>query len=229
MEDAPRRGPATECPRSDRRKVPNVLVRRRRPLVTSFVSRAIATRPRVARLVRRCQDRLRGYPDIDVLVAHGLRLGRDVYIGPGAIIDPAHCWLVSIGDESTLTPGVLVLAHDASTKRHLGYTRVARVTIGRRVFVGARAIVLSGVTVGDDVIIAAGSVVNRDVPAGTVVGGNPARVIGQTEEYIARHREQLAVRPRYHPWTTWTWAGGIDADRRARMWDDLSDGVGYVE
>ena len=52
------------------------------------------------------------------------------------------------------------------------------VVIGRGVFVGARAIILKGVTIGDRAVIGAGAVVVRDVPAGMVAAGNPARVIG---------------------------------------------------
>ncbi|MET0292557.1 MAG: DapH/DapD/GlmU-related protein, partial [Steroidobacteraceae bacterium] len=49
------------------------------------------------------------------------------------------------------------------------------IVIGRNVWIGAGALVLPGVTIGDDALIGAGSVVTRDVPAGTTVVGNPAR------------------------------------------------------
>ena len=55
--------------------------------------------------------------------------------------------------------------------------REATVTIGNGVWIGARAIILPGVTIGDRALVAAGAVVTRDVPADTLVGGNPARVI----------------------------------------------------
>ena len=58
-------------------------------------------------------------------------------------------------------------------------TKNARpVVIGRGVFVGARAIILKGVTIGDRAVIGAGAVVVRDVPAGMVAAGNPARILG---------------------------------------------------
>jgi len=58
------------------------------------------------------------------------------------------------------------------------------VTIGNNVWIGERAIVLKGVTIGDNAVIAAGSVVTKDVPENTVVGGNPARVLKKLENKI---------------------------------------------
>ena len=139
--------------------------------------------------------RVRGFPVPDRLRARGLRLGRDVYLGHGTVIDSGFLWLVSIGDETTLSAGVRVLAHDASMKRRLGRTCVAPVAIGRRVYIGAGAIVLPGVTIGDEAVVGAGSVVTRDVPMGAVVAGNPARPISSTAEHLERHRERMAAHP----------------------------------
>ena len=82
--------------------------------------------------------RLRGAPTLATLRRHGLRAGADVHIGPHCVIDLPHAHLIEIGDRVTLAPGVYLLAHDASTKRALGYTRVARIRVGRDVF-SARA------------------------------------------------------------------------------------------
>jgi maltose O-acetyltransferase len=139
--------------------------------------------------------RLRGFPSPERLRARGLTLGRDVYLGHGTVIDSGFLRLISIGDETTLSAGVRVLAHDASMKRRLGWTRVAPVFIGRRVYVGAGAIVLPGVSIGDDAIVGAGSVVTRDVAPGTVVAGNPAREISSTAEHIDRHRARMVSDP----------------------------------
>lgn len=78
---------------------------------------------------------------------------------------------VHVGAESYIAFGVAILTHDLTRGVRL-HTR-----IGRRCFIGARSILLPGVTVGDGSIVAAGSVVTRDVPAGSIVGGNPARTI----------------------------------------------------
>ena len=184
--------------------------------------------PPFRRFRSRVISKLRGYPDLVALTARGLVLGRDVYIGQGTMIDPWHCWLISIGDEAVLSARVVVLAHDGTTRRELGYTRIARVSIGRRAFIGAGASVLLGVTIGDDAIVGAGSVVRRDVPAGAVAVGNPATVVGDGAEYLERQRATMEGRPHY-PWEGWTVPGGITPANRERMIADLRDGVGFVK
>ena len=173
------------------------------------------------------QYRVRGYVDPNRLVRQGLRLGEGVYIAPGTVIDPRHCWLISIGDESVLGPRVHILAHDASTKPHLGYTKIGAVSIGRRVFVGAMAVILPDVRIGDGAIVGAGSVVREDVPAGMVAFGNPAQVICSTEDYLARHRERMERRPRFGR-EGYTYQGGITAGNKQVLRDAVRDGTVYV-
>jgi maltose O-acetyltransferase len=176
-------------------------------------------RPLLGWVRRFLHYRLRGHVDPKRLVRQGLRLGTGVYIAPGATIDPRHCWLISIGDESALAPGVHILAHDASTKAHLGYTKIGEVRIGRRVFVGAGTIVLPDVRIGDDAIVGAGSVVRDDVPPGMVALGNPARTICTTAEYLERHRERMRERPRF----------GRSEENKEAVRQAVRDGVAYVE
>jgi maltose O-acetyltransferase len=177
---------------------------------------------------RRLQRRLRGWPNLEGLQSAGLRLGSNVFVAGGTHLDPDFCWLIDIGDDTVISLGVMVLAHDASTRRHTGYTRVARVRIGARVFVGAHAIVLPGVTIGDDAIVGAGSVVRHDVEPGTVVAGNPARVLTDTDSYADRHRERMADRPRW-PRSGWTVRGGITEANKQEMRRALTTGEAYVE
>ena len=172
------------------------------------VGRALA-RSRWARQARAVVwAKTRGYPPIEALVLRGLVMGSNVTLTRDVVLDPAHCHLISIGDDSVLGPEVLVLAHDASTKIHLGYARIARVEIGARVFIGARSVVLPGVKIGNDAIIGAGSVVSRDVEAGMVAVGAPARAVMTTQEYIARHRDRLNVQPTYAR-DGWTYRAGM--------------------
>jgi acetyltransferase-like isoleucine patch superfamily enzyme len=90
---------------------------------------------------------------------------------------------VTIGAHCTLSWDVQVLDNDfhALTVDGVARPSVAPVRLGDRVWVGTRAVVLKGVTVGDGAVVAAGAVVSRDVPAGAVVAGVPARVVGQVD------------------------------------------------
>jgi acetyltransferase-like isoleucine patch superfamily enzyme len=74
--------------------------------------------------------------------------------------------------------------------------RVGRIDIRDNVFIGHQAIVMPGVTIGPDAVVAAGSVVTRDVPPGCVVGGVPAKVIARTQDLHA----SLAAQTQTLPW-----------------------------
>jgi acetyltransferase-like isoleucine patch superfamily enzyme len=97
-------------------------------------------------------------------------------------------FLVSIGNRVTITAGVQILTHDGATwlirdGDDQRYQRYEPVKIGNDVFIGVSAIIMPGVNIGNNTIIAAGSVVTKDVPDGAIVGGNPARIIGSFENY----------------------------------------------
>ncbi len=107
-----------------------------------------------------------------------LSLGTGVFLNFNCIALDV-CPIV-VGDRTQIGPGVQLLAadhpRDAAT-RDAGLEFGRPVIIGRTVWIGAGAIVLPGVTSGDDAIIGAGAIVNRDVTAGMTVAGNPARPI----------------------------------------------------
>lgn len=91
---------------------------------------------------------------------------------------------VTIGNNVLIGSGCLITDSDAHPldwqdrrKDRNENTKKAPVVIGNDVFIGARSIILKGVTIGDRAIIGAGSVVSKDVPADSVVAGNPARII----------------------------------------------------
>ena len=107
------------------------------------------------------------------------------------IIDPSHCWHIRIGDNVTLAPRVHILAHDTSTKLFLGYTKVANVTIGDNVFIGAGTIILPGVTIGNNVVIGAGSVVTKDVESNMVYVGNPAKKNCALSDYLEKEKSAM--------------------------------------
>jgi maltose O-acetyltransferase len=142
--------------------------------------------------ITRALARLRGELSIPALLEAGLNSSGNFYAGPDAEIDTQFAWAITIGDRVTLASHVLVLAHDAATKRLTGYTVVRPVSIGDRTYVGAGAIILPGVSIGSDCVIGAGSIVTRDIPDGTVAAGNPARPIRSSAELRERHERLMA-------------------------------------
>lgn len=120
------------------------------------------------------------------LVARGLVLGKNVQIVSSIFLDPSHCFLISIGDDTTICPNVRLIAHDASTKKALGFTKIGRIEIGANCFIGDSTIVLPNVRIGRGSIIGAGAVVTKDIPDGSVAAGNPARVVCTVEDYLRK-------------------------------------------
>jgi acetyltransferase-like isoleucine patch superfamily enzyme len=93
---------------------------------------------------------------------------------------------VTIGAGCTFSWDVQVLDNDFHTMTVGGVSQpsVAPVVIGDRVWVGTRAVILKGVTIGDGAVVAAGAVVNKDVPAHSIVAGVPARVVGSVDSWV---------------------------------------------
>lgn len=101
----------------------------------------------------------------------GMHVDPTAKVSLKAHLDKTYPAGIHIGAYTTVTFGVAILTHDMA--RHMR----ADTRIGRNCFIGAHSIILPGVTIGDGSIVAAGSVVNRDVPPGSIVGGNPAKVL----------------------------------------------------
>lgn len=106
-----------------------------------------------------------------------IRIGRGVFLNFNCVLlDVTH---ITIGDQTQIGPGVQIYAADHPrdpAQRRANLENGRPVHIGANVWIGGGAILLPGVTVGDDAIIGAGSVVTRDVPRGAMVVGNPAKI-----------------------------------------------------
>lgn len=171
--------------------------------------------------------RLRGDYTTEKLISMGMQVGKNFSRLHGTILDPAHCWLIQIGDDVTLAPRVHILCHDASTKKFLGYTKIGRVTIGNRVFVGAETVILPNVTIGNNVIIGANSTVTHDIPDNSVAVGSPARVICTMEEYLEKERKRMETAPCYG--AEFTLNRGVSHEDRMRQKQELAGRIGYID
>ena len=91
----------------------------------------------------------------------------------GAKLDKTNGKGIRIGDESFVASGAMILSHDFCRGKH------ADTIIGKQCFIGVNSVILPGVSIGDNCIVGAGAVVTKDVPANSVVAGNPAKIIKQ--------------------------------------------------
>jgi len=125
--------------------------------------------------------------------ARGVKIGDNVDL-INAEIDYCFGHLITIGNNVTITNSV-VLAHDASTKKELGYSKIGCVDIGDNVFIGYGSIILPNVRIGNKVIVGAGTVVSKDIPDNVVVVGPNAKIIGTYDDYMDKNRNRMKECP----------------------------------
>jgi acetyltransferase-like isoleucine patch superfamily enzyme len=125
----------------------------------------------------------------------GVKIGERVdLIGGSPHTFGSEPYLVTIGDDVTISHDVDFITHDGGLRvvrdRWPGAYVYAPITIGHRAFIGAHAVLMPGVTIGDGAVVGVGSVVTRDVPPGTVVAGVPARPVRPVEEYATASQDR---------------------------------------
>ena len=98
-------------------------------------------------------------------------IAKSARISAGTHLDKVYPQGIHIGEESYTTSGCIIFTHDYCRDLHCD------TYIGKQCFIGANAIIMCGVRIGDNVVVGSGSVVTKDVPSNCIVAGNPARVI----------------------------------------------------
>ena len=131
---------------------------------------------------------------ISYLKLKGITIGKDTYISPKAYIDAHKGAKVFIGENCYITRNVVILSHTDTYRGgpaglwiEKGAGRISKdVVFGNNVFIGVNSVILPGVTIGDNAVIGALSLVDKDIPANTVWAGIPAKQISTLEEMIKK-------------------------------------------
>ena len=130
---------------------------------------------------KKIDDTFRLFPPFYTDFGKNITIGKDVFINSGCHFqDQAG---IEIGDGALIGHNVVLatINHDLDPKENRK-NHYAPIKIGTHVWIGSNATILPGVTVGDYAVVAAGAVVTKDVPAMTVVGGVPAKVLKVIQE-----------------------------------------------
>ena len=111
----------------------------------------------------------------------GVKIGKNVYIGTQCSIDNSYPEYVYIEDNVSLAGECFVITHSNPYNHFQNVTpaRVSPVVIKKGAWICVRSIILPGVTIGENAIVSAGSVVDSDVPSRSVVAGNPANIVAR--------------------------------------------------
>lgn len=111
-----------------------------------------------------------------------MKVGEDTAFALMVMVDLMFPEKITVGRNSVIGYNTTILSHEYLIKEY----RLGEVYIGDEVLIGANSTILPGVTIGDGAIVSAGTLVHKDVPAGSFVGGNPMRMIYTKEEMEAR-------------------------------------------
>ena len=139
----------------------------------------------------------------DVWRKRGVKIGSNTYVYKNVMFGRRGRDPISIGSNCVLT-GCSIIGHDASTNTALGLkfgelSPIQPVIIEDDCFIGHGSIILMGVKIGKGSIVGAGAVVSSDVPTGSVVAGNPARVICTTAQLIEKRKQLAITHPEFFP------------------------------
>lgn len=116
----------------------------------------------------------------------GMKIGEQTSFALMVMLDVMFPEKISVGQNTVIGYNTTILAHEYLIKEY----RLGEVKIGSEVMIGANTTILPGVIIGDGAIVSAGTLVHKDVPSGSFVGGNPMRIIYTKEEMIERQKNE---------------------------------------
>lgn len=102
---------------------------------------------------------------------YGMNISKSARISFGTKLDKTNPKGIHIDDETYIASGAIIFTHDYARAIHKD------TFIGKKCFIGANAIIMCGIKIGDEVIVGSGAIVTKDVPSNCIVAGNPARII----------------------------------------------------
>lgn len=152
----------------------------------------------IKKLIRKIiyKERCSSNTYVEYLKKKGINIGENcrIFDPMTNIIDTQNPYMLSIGDNVSITSGVIILTHDYSWSVIANYYGdvlggVGNVSIGNNVFIGMNSIILKDTIIEDNVIIGAGSVVSGKLESNFVYAGNPARKIKSLEEFYKKRKD----------------------------------------
>lgn len=155
-----------------------------RPVLFKILAALRPLAPRLARKILPRLDRIAWWRLEGARIGDGCRILTQV--------ECSEPYLLEIGDHVSIGTNAQLITHDGAVwilRRITGRDSLdlfGKIRIGNNVFIGNNAIILPGVDIGDDAIIAAGAVVSKPVASGTIVAGVPAKPVGTVADYLRR-------------------------------------------
>ena len=146
------------------------------------------------RLIKKILNLLRG--SYRQAVKDGMQVGKGISVMGGGSFG-SEPYLITLEDNVRISSNVSFITHDGGTwafrdlPEYADVIKYGKIHVGERTFIGARSVIMPGVTIGKRCVIGTGSIVTKDVPDGSVVVGVPARVIMTTKEYAEKCKANM--------------------------------------
>lgn len=124
----------------------------------------------------------------------GVNLSEDTRLIGNKIDFGSEPYLISIGNHVTISNNVQFITHDGGTwvfrdrEEYRGVVKFGRIVVGDNCFIGSHSILMPNINIGNNVVVAAGSIVTKSIPDNCVVAGNPAKYICSIDEYAEKSK-----------------------------------------